>query len=233
MARLLGIDIGTTATKAVVLDTEGGLVAEAERPTELIADHPAWAEEDVEAWWANLVSLTRELLADGQPAAVGVSGMVPCVVLLGHDGRPLRRSIQQNDARAVEEIAQLRAELDEAEVLRRTGSPITQQSLAPTLRWLQRHEPEAMAATRTILGSYDAMTMFLTGVPSVELNWAVESGLYDLGSGAWAADVLEAIELDPTLLPPVRAPSEVVGSVTAAATSSASLSPSVHRPSDS
>ena len=108
MTVLLGIDLGTTATKAVLLDVERGLVATAERPVTLHSDQPGWAEEDVQDWWANLSTLTRELVDVQQPAAVGVSGMVPCVVLLDAEGRPLRRSIQQNDARASVEIGELR-----------------------------------------------------------------------------------------------------------------------------
>ena len=217
MTLLLGIDIGTTATKAVLLDPRRGLVSEAERPVTLHSDHPGWAEEDVEEWWANLASLVRELVRDEQPAAIGVSGMVPCVVLLDEGGRPLRRSIQQNDARATAEIAELSRELADADILQRTGSPITQQSVAPTIRWLARHEPDALAAATTIQGSYDAMVSRLTGERSVELNWAVESGLYDLGTRAWAPDVLAAVGLDGALLPPVRHPAEVVGTVTARA----------------
>ena len=218
MTLVLGIDIGTTATKGVVLDTERGLVATSTRQTSLYSDHPGWAEEDVDAWWANMAEVSHELIAaTGEPAAVGISGMVPCVVLLDRDARPLRRSIQQNDARAVDEIAELTAELADADILRRTGSPISQQSVAPTIRWLVRHEPSSLERAHTVCGSYDAMVQRLTGERSVELNWAVESGLYDIGSEAWAADVLRAAGLDPQLLPTVRAPSEVVGSVSATA----------------
>jgi xylulokinase len=227
MTLLLGIDIGTTATKAVLLDSERGLVAEAERPVTLHSDHPAWAEEDVEEWWSNLAALCRELITDEQPAAIGVSGMVPCVVLLDSAGRPLRRSIQQNDARATVEIAELKEELAGADILRRTGSPITQQSVAPTLRWLARHEPQALAATAIVAGSYDAMVCRLTAERSVELNWAVESGLYDLGTRAWAPDVLSAAGLDPSRLPPVRQPSDVVGTVTTAAAEQTGLAPGI------
>jgi xylulokinase len=214
---LLGIDIGTTATKAILLDDRRGLVAEAEQPTKLHSDQPGWAEEDVEEWWANLAALSRRLTAERRPDAVGVSGMVPCVVLLDAEGRPLRRSIQQNDARATSEIAELQAELADADILRRTGSPITQQSVAPTIRWLARHEPAALSDAVTLCGSYDAMVGRLTGQRSVELNWAVESGLYDLHTADWAADVVAAAGLDTDLLPPVRRPHEVLGEVTAAA----------------
>ena len=102
-------------------------------------------------------------------------------------------------------------------MLERTGSAITQQSVGPTLLWLQRHEPEAWSRTRTIAGSYDTIARMLTGVPAVESNWALESGLYDLGTGTWAPDIVDAAGLDPALLPPIRRPDEVVGTVTAAA----------------
>jgi xylulokinase len=227
MSLLLGIDIGTTATKAVLLDPGRGLVAESERPTTLHSDHPGWAEEDVEAWWANVVSLIRELAEDHRPTAIGVSGMVPCVVLMDAEGRPVRRSIQQNDARADVEIGELRRELAGADILRRTGSPITQQSVAPTMRWLVRHEPGSLARAATLQGSYDAIVMMLTGRRSVELNWAVESGLFELGTERWAPDVLAAIPLDGSLLPEVRRPSEIVGHLTPAAAEATGLQPGI------
>ncbi len=211
---LLGIDIGTTATKAVVLDADRGLVAEAEREVSLHSPHPGWAEEDTEEWWANVCEVIRELAAGRDLGAVGFSGMVPCVILLDEDGRVLRRSIQQNDARAVEEIPRLRDRLAGARVLERTGSPVTQQSVGPTLMWLATNEPEAWARARTVLGSYDLMAFRLTGARGVESNWALESGLYDLGTGTWAADIVEAVGADPSLLPPIHRPDEVVGRVT-------------------
>ena len=80
---LLGIDIGTTATKCLLLDPLGGVVAgEAERPTYLVSEQAGWAEEDPDEWWSNVCSITRELAADVEVAAVGVAGMVPCTVLL-------------------------------------------------------------------------------------------------------------------------------------------------------
>ena len=214
MTLLLGIDVGTTATKGILLDPSLGLVAQTERPTVLHADRPGWAEEDVGEWWANVRSLCHELADGREIGAVGVSGMVPCVVLHDSAGRPIRRSIQQNDARAGVEIVELRSRLAGARVLERTGSAITQQSVGPTVMWLQRHEPEVWARTRTVAGSYDTIVRLLTGERSVEANWALESGLYDLQTGDWAPDILAAVDLDSEVLPRVRRPDEVVGRVT-------------------
>jgi xylulokinase len=218
---LLGVDVGTSATKAVLLDPERGVVAQAERPAELRSPRPGWAEEDPEEWWANVCSLCRQLpVAD--VAAVGVSGMVPAVVLLDRSGRPLRPSIQQNDARAGREVEELRAALGPA-VLARTGSAVTQQSVGPTALWLARHEPQVWAATRTILGSYDYVAFRLTGELGVERNWALESGLYDLATGSWAHDLSLAAGIDPARLPRPRRPDEVVGEVTSRAAAETGL----------
>src|SRR5262245_66150794 len=101
---LLGIDIGTTSTKAIVIDTAGHILAEAAQPSRLHAPQPAWAEAEPEEWWGNVCRLVPACLEQaglksGQIAAVGVSGMVPTVVMFNEDGQPVRSSIQQNDAR--------------------------------------------------------------------------------------------------------------------------------------
>src|SRR5712691_10237999 len=96
---VLGIDVGTTALKAIALEREQGIMAQAELPHDLFSLHPGWAEEDPERWWSTTIDAIRQLLKT-IPAesieAIGVSGMVPAMVILDASGRPLRRSIQQN-----------------------------------------------------------------------------------------------------------------------------------------
>src|SRR5262245_41102027 len=103
MPLLLGLDVGTTSTIGILIDADGNTLATASRPATLHSDHPNWAEEDPEQWWGNVCAITRELLAESHRpadaiAGVGVTGMVPALVLLDAKGRVLRRSIQQNDA---------------------------------------------------------------------------------------------------------------------------------------
>ena len=117
MPLLLGIDIGSSGTKAVLLDPGAGLVAVAQWPTPLHAPGPAYAEADPADWWRATCSLVPELLRTagrpaGDVAAVAVAGLVPAVICCDEAGRPLRQAILYNDARAVAEIAELRAELD-------------------------------------------------------------------------------------------------------------------------
>jgi xylulokinase len=220
---LLAIDVGTTATKCLLLDAGRGVVAEYERPVALSSTRPGWAEEDPRSWWANVLELVREAVAGAgsRPiAAVGVTGMVPAVVCLDAGGRPLRAAILQNDARADHEIAGLREALAGAGVLQRTGSPVTQQSVGPKLLWLRRHEPGVLARTASVCGSYDFVASRLTGTAAagvVEANWALESGLYDFRAGAWAPDICRACGVDPGWLGPVVPSGSVVGAAAAEA----------------
>lgn len=228
MPLLLGIDVGTTATKVVLIDADGRLRAEAERPATLRWPHAGWAEGDADEWWANVCAAVPECLSRagvdaGRVDAVGASGMVPTVVLVDATGRVLRPSIQQNDARAVDEIAYYRARTDADDVLRRTGSAVTQQSIGPKLRWLRRHEPEAMARAARVMGSYDFVAHRLTGAFSIERNWALESGLFDLQREDWDDALLELSTITRDWLAPPRWPAEVVGRVTPEAAAATGL----------
>ena len=111
--------------------------------------------------------------------------MVPALVLLGADNRPLRPSIQQNDGRTGEEIAALRARLDEDAFFAATGQPFSQQLIGPKVLWIARHEGAVAGAIRRVLGSYDYVTWRLAGEWSLEQNWALESGLWDARRRDW------------------------------------------------
>lgn len=219
---LVGLDVGTTSTIGVLAAPEGRLLATASRPVRLASPAPGWAEEDPDEWWANACSILHELVAAADSAgrpigAVGVTGMVPALILLDEAGRPLRPSIQQSDGRTAREVAELAAAVDAGQFLRRTGCGINQQLVAPKLRWLARHEPEVMRRATTILGSYDYLNLQLTGSAGVEQNWALESGLMELETRRFAADLVALGGIAPALLPPIRSSHAIVGGVTAAA----------------
>ena len=130
---LLGLDIGTTAVKAVVLDPAGGLRGSASRAHDHASPAPAHSEADPADWLLGALATTGEACsAAGIPPsaieAVGVAGCVPCLVVLDADDRPLRPALLYNDGRAGREIDELAAELGPEAVLARTGAGVTQQS---------------------------------------------------------------------------------------------------------
>lgn len=212
---MLGIDVGTTSVKAVLISSEGRIAAEANYAHDLLSPHPNWAEENAEIWWDNTVKAVKELHSRLPKAfqnlrCIGCSGMVPALVLLDADGKPVRNTIQQNDARATAQIERLTAALDQDKLYERTGGRTNQQHILPRLLWVKENEPEAWAKLDTVMGSYDYIVYRLSGVKSLEINWAVESGSFDIHSGEWIPEYLTPFGLDESLFPKVNASMEIV-----------------------
>ena len=185
---ILGIDIGTTSVKTILISSEGYIADETTQNHDLLSLYPGWAEEDASVWWQDTVD-TVQILMERNPdkresiAGIGVSGMVPAIVMLDEADQPVRNTIQQNDARAISQIGKVTATLDQAELFARVGGYTNQQHVIPRLLWVKENEPEIYAKGRVVFGSYDFVAYHLTGVQSVEVNWAVESGMYDIRSG--------------------------------------------------
>jgi xylulokinase len=202
-------------------------VASATEPVDLYSDHPGWAEADPHQWWSAVCSLVPLLLrtagvTNGAIAGVAVTGMVPAVLVVDAAGRPLRRAMLQNDARATREIDEIRDALGDLDLLQLTGSILSQQSLAPSVLWLARHEPDVWARTASLQGSYDWLTRSLGASAHVEENWALESGLYDMDfSPIVQVQVATGIAWPPLL--EVRTPGAVVGEVSVAAAEATGL----------
>lgn len=216
---ILGLDIGTTGTKAVLLDPEKGIVSESLAPVNLNSPEAGWAEEDPQLWWSNIPIIVNSCLTQAkanadQIKAIGVSGMVPTVVLLDAKGSVIYPSIQQNDARAFQEIEEMQSDFPENGVLQLTGSAISQQSVGPKLIWLKNHKSEILKHTAHLMGSYDYIVYKLTGEYSLERNWALESGLFDINKNDWIDSFLNYCQIPKEWLGTVHWPSDIVGYVT-------------------
>ena len=213
--------------KGTLVSPEHGIVASTSREVALFSDLAGWAEADPAEWWAATCEVIGRLLVDTgtantDVAALAVSGMVPAVVICDGDGVPLRRAILQNDARATDEIRELQRALEHLDLLRLTGSVLSQQSVSPTVLWLARNEPALWARTVSVQGSYDWLARQFGAVAHVEQNWALESGLYDLDLRPLDS-VPEATQITwPEFLPVLR-PGSVAGEVTAAAAQASGL----------
>lgn len=218
---LLGLDIGTSSSKAVLATPEGELVASATRAHRLSLPRPGWAEHDPEAvWWSEVVSLCRELTRSqrDQIAAVGVSGIGPCVLPIGPDNKPLRPAILYGiDTRATREIEELTQLFGAEQILERCGSLLSSQAAGPKLLWLRRNEPEAWARTRRFLMASSFVVQRLTGEYVLDHHSASQCDpLYDILRHEWISEWAE--EIAPGVeLPPLLWPTEIAGEVTAEA----------------
>jgi xylulokinase len=218
---LLGIDIGTHESKGVLADQDGRIVATKSVAHETDRPRPGWAEHDAEAvWWQDVVVLARELpvLADVAPrdiAAVGCSGIGPCVVPVDRDGRALRPGILYGiDTRASEEVRDLSTELGEEWILRETGSALSAQAAGPKILWIRRHEPDVWARTHRVLTSTSYVVLRLTGRAIIDHYTAAAYGpLYNLHDRTWDDRALSLV-CPRAVLPEIDWSTAIAGSVT-------------------
>ncbi|HZW41872.1 MAG TPA: FGGY family carbohydrate kinase, partial [Agromyces sp.] len=148
---VLGVDIGTSSSKGVLVDFDGAVLRSAVREHEVQRPQPGHVEMDAAAWWREFVSLARELVTpEVEVAAVGVSGMGPCVLVTDAAGHPLRPAILYGvDTRASIEIADLEARFGADAISDRGGARLSSQAAGPKLSWIAANEPEVAArATR-------------------------------------------------------------------------------------
>lgn len=222
MSCVIGLDIGTTSTIGILVKLPETVLGIVSRPVTLMSRNPGWAEEDPEQWWQNSCAIIRQLIADSgisptEIAGIGVTGMLPAVVLLDEEGRVLRPSIQQSDGRCAIEVEELRSEIDEAAFVRRAGNGVNQQLVASKLRWIEKHEPAVFKKIATVFGSYDYINWRLTGEKRIEQNWALEAGFVDLAKHETAADLIAYTHLPAAAVPPMSSSHQIIGYVTATA----------------
>jgi len=187
MQYLLGIDIGTTSTIGILIGLPDKVLGMVSRSVTLSAPQNGWTEESPEQWWSNVGEICQQLLADSgitasEIAGIGVTGMLPAVVLLDKENQLLRPSIQQSDGRSGAEVQQMRAEMDSAVFLKHAGNGINQQLVGAKIRWLEINEPEVYSRIDTVFGSYDYINWKLTGEKNIEQNWALEAGFVDVST---------------------------------------------------
>ncbi|WP_337270930.1 FGGY-family carbohydrate kinase [Oryzifoliimicrobium ureilyticus] len=218
MTAVIGLDIGTTSTIGILVGLPSTILATVSRPVTLSSPRAGWAEEDPADWWENARAIIRELLeTSGTPAsavhAIGVTGMLPAVVLLDEEGTVLRPSIQQSDGRCGAEVEELRREWNEQDFLVRAGNGINQQLVTAKLRWIEKHEPQVFSRISTVFGSYDYINYRLTGARAVEQNWALEAGFVNVATDAIDNELVRFAHISRELIPPMRASSDVMGHV--------------------
>jgi xylulokinase len=217
----LGIDIGTSGSKGVLVTGQGRVLARAGREHRTATPHPGWVEQDADAvWWADFLALARELVpaAEGRLAGLAVSGIGPCLLPADAAGRPLRPGILYGvDTRAGAEIAELTEEFGADEILRRGGTPLSSQAVGPKIRWLARHEPAVYERTEMLLMASSYLVHRLTGRYVLDHHSASQCDpMYDQNELGWAADWAGRVAPGLTL-PELAWPTEVAGTVTAAA----------------
>ena len=201
---LLGIDLGTSSVKVVVLDLDGRSLASTTSAYPVDSPEPGWAETDPALWWEAVVGATRAAVSASNgatPVAIGFSGQMHGLVPTGSDGRATRPAMLWSDSRAVAELQVYRSL--PASLRDRLGNPLTPGMAGPMLAWLARHERHTYDATRWALQPKDWLRAQLTGEFHAEPSDASATLLYDVVNDDWDQDIVVALGLDPELLAPL------------------------------
>ncbi len=221
-ACVLGVDIGTSSSKGVLVTLDGAIVATATREHDVRRPRPGHVEMEAGTWWQEAIGIIGELLqAPGsrQVQAVGVSGMGPCVLVTDTDGRPRRPAILYGiDSRATAQIDTLTERFGGAEAIRhRCGSSLSTQAAGPKLAWLAEHEPASVAGSWRFFQPSSWLGWQLTGGYYADHHSASQcTPMYDAAAQRWfepwCAEIAPGLEL-----PPLVWPGDVIGRVTATA----------------
>lgn len=150
----LGVDIGTSSSKGVLVDAGGGILASATRAHDVDRPRTGWVEMDAAIWWDEFVAISGELLAavpDAEIVGVGVSGMGPCILLADEHDVPVRPAILYGvDTRSTVQIERLTRELGVDDITRIGGSTLTSQAGGPKIAWVADEEPAAWERARRL-----------------------------------------------------------------------------------
>src|SRR5213082_1310132 len=223
MQALLGIELGTTGVKAALFAAEDGhVISSAFVDYPLVHPHPGWAEQDPELWWKATISAIRSCLSkgavhgvvSGDVSGVGLSGQMHGVVLLDQEYHVLRPCIIWADQRSEAQCRWMTEQVGASRLIELVSNPALPGFSAPKLLWIRDNEPKIFARARTMLLPKDYIRFRLTGKIAMEISDAAGTCLLNVKEGVWSREVLEAIGIDPALLPPVVASDTVNGTIT-------------------
>ncbi len=226
MKYVLGLDISTTSAKALLVDSEGRVVAQHSTPQPISHPYPLWSEQNPEDWWDGIVTSIRALLTEYDPeqiVGIGLTGQMHGLVCLDEQGEVLRPAILWNDQRTQAECDWITEQVGAQRLIELTGNRALTGFTAPKIIWLRRHEPEVYAKIAHILLPKDYIRFKLTGEYDTDLAGAAGTLLLDVKKRQWSQEVLSALDIPLTWMPKVHEGTEITGMVQEAAAAKTGL----------
>jgi len=230
MAHFLGIDVSTTATKALLIDPVGKVIAVHSTSYGFETPHPLWSEQDPGLWWHGAQKSIRGVLEKSglDPAqinGVGLTGQMHGLVLLDAGGNVLRPAILWNDQRTQAQCDEIHRRIGRERFIRITGNLALTGFTAPKILWVRENEPESYARAAHVLLPKDYVRLKLTGEYAMDVADGAGTVLMDLHQRTWSQEVLSALDIPPSWLPPLFEGPEITGRLTAEAAQGTGLKP--------
>jgi xylulokinase len=225
---LLGIDIGTSGSKALLIDATGNVLASATGEYPMATPRPLWAEQDPHDWWAATVGAIRTVLntsgVDAQAiTGIGLTGQMHGLVLLDARGEVLRPCIMWNDQRTAAQCAAITAIVGPQRLLDLIANPVLPGFTAPKILWVRENEPQVYAAAAHVLLPKDYIRYRLTGAYATEVSDASGTALLDVRHRRWSDEMLAALDIPAAWLPECYESPVVSARISAAAAAATGL----------
>ncbi|MFN8376106.1 MAG: xylulokinase [Anaerolineae bacterium] len=212
----IGVDVSTTASKALVFDEHGKVVASKGYPHELSTPRPLWSEQDADQWWDATSKALRDVLKQVSPediAAVGLTGQMHGLTLLDKNNRPLRPAILWNDQRSGAQCAAVTEKIGAKKLFQLIGSLMLPGFTAPKLKWVAENEPDVIKEVAHVLLPKDYVRFKLTGAYVVDVADGSGIALMDIGKRAWSDEMLAAMDIPRAWLPDLCESTDISGYV--------------------
>jgi xylulokinase len=227
MEFLLGIDVGTTATKALLFDAEGNVIASASYTYGLITPHEGWVEQDPEELWRGVVQTSRSVVEQidpgGRIVALSLSSQAGTTIPVAADGRPTYNAISWMDERAVEHARYVKENCGEDFIHATTGWPLLSGLPLQHIGWFRRNRPQEFTATRYFLFVNDFIGQRLAGRRCMNPSDASITQLMNVATGDWDERLLGIVRITRDQLSPIYPSGHVVGELTATASEATGL----------
>jgi xylulokinase len=232
MSYHVGIDIGTTGARALIIDENGSVVGSATSDYPMYTPRPLWAEQDPEDWWQAVIKAMRSALEQAKinPSAikaVGLTGQMHGMVLLDSEGRVVRPCIMWNDQRTADECAWIMRTVGVERFMELTLNPALPGFTAPKIIWLRTNEPDNYARAKVLLLPKDYIRYRLTGVYATEVSDASGTVLLNVKERRWSHEILEKLGIPESWMPTCVESPSITGQVTHHAAELAGLPPDI------
>ena len=211
----LGIDIGTSGVKAVVLDEAGAVVGQGTAALTVQRPHPLWSEQEPDAWWraTNAAVQAIDPSVRRSVRGVGLAGQMHGATILGADDKPLRPAILWNDGRSDAQCAAMEAAVPDLRAI--AGNIAMPGFTAPKLLWLRDNEPDVFARIATVLLPKDYVRLLMTGDKASDLSDSAGTLWLDVANRRWSDELLGACGLTQAQMPTLYEGSQITGTLTA------------------
>ncbi|MHB0923952.1 MAG: xylulokinase [Bellilinea sp.] len=228
MNYFMGIDVSTTGSKALLIDSSGSVVAAASSPHTLSTPRPLWSEQDPHEWWLATVNSIRTVLgktgiAPDAITAVGLTGQMHGLVLLDDSGNVLRPAILWNDQRTQTQCDEIHARIGRERFIQLSGNLALTGFTAPKILWVAQNEPEIYARSRHVLLPKDYIRYRLTGEFAMDKADGSGTVLFDLQKRGWSEEILSALNIPGEWMPPTFEGPEFTGAVSTSAAAETGL----------